>query len=156
MGAAYFYHLTRSPLDRALPMLIERAMAKGWRVAVRTREAARAEWLDQRLWQDHEVGFLPHGLVGGPHDGLQPVLLTTGAVPRGVSCLMTVDGADASVEECAAAERVCIVFDGNDPSAVETARGQWKGLTQAGVPARYWSEESGSWAMKSEVGSHPG
>ena len=35
MGAAYFYHLTRRPLEAALPQLLERALAQGWRVAVR-------------------------------------------------------------------------------------------------------------------------
>jgi len=32
LGAAYFYHLTHRRLEDALPMLVERSLAQGWRV----------------------------------------------------------------------------------------------------------------------------
>ncbi|MEO9894942.1 MAG: DNA polymerase III subunit chi, partial [Paracoccaceae bacterium] len=35
MGAVYFYHLTRRPLEDTLSMLLAKAMQAGWRVAVR-------------------------------------------------------------------------------------------------------------------------
>lgn len=75
MGAAYFYHLTQKPLEATLPMLLGKALGAGWRVAVRGTDAARMEWLDQKLWLGAEEGFLPHGLAGGAHDAAQPVLL---------------------------------------------------------------------------------
>ena len=48
--------------------------------------------------------------------------------------------------------RVCVLFDGNDPMALDVARGQWKALTGAGATAQYWSEESGKWEKKAESG----
>ena len=33
MGAAYFYHLTETPLERTLPMLLGKCRDAGWRVA---------------------------------------------------------------------------------------------------------------------------
>ena len=65
-------------------------------------------------------------------------------------CLMTVDGADVDADEVGALQRVCILFDGNAPDAVQVARGQWKALTDAGCSAQYWSEESGRWEKKAE------
>ena len=62
----------------------------------------------------------------------------------------TLDGAEVSEADCAALERVCILFDGNDPAAVDRARGQWKALTGAGIAAQYWSEQSGRWQKKAE------
>jgi DNA polymerase-3 subunit chi len=154
MGAAYFYHLTRSPVETTLPMLLEKALQAGWRVAVRGRDAARMVWLDEKLWLGGDEAFLPHGLAGGPHDALQPVLLTTAPdVPDATACLMTVDGAAVTPAECGALARVCVVFDGNDPAMLDAARAQWKTLTDAGVPAQYWSEESGRWQLKSEKGT---
>ena len=150
MGAAFFYHLTRTPLEATLPMLIGKAMGAGWRVAVRGVSAERMEWLDQKLWLGPEEGFLPHGLAGGEFDADQPVLLTTGAASNGAVCVMTVDGAEVAPDEVQALERVCVLFDGNDPEAVETARGQWRALTGAGCSAQYWSQESGSWKKKAE------
>jgi DNA polymerase-3 subunit chi len=152
MGAAYFYHLTRQPLERTLPMLLDKARAAGWRVAVRGRDPARLDRLDLRLWEGPEDGFLPHGRAGGPHDALQPVLLTTGTErPNGAVCVMAVDGAEVMPEEVQALERVCILFDGNDGAAVEAARGQWRALTGAGCAAQYWSEASGKWEKKAEA-----
>ena len=126
MGAAYFYHLTRRPLEATLPMLVGKALQAGWRVAVRGVDPGRMDWLDQKLWQGPEEGFLPHGLAGGPHDADQPVLLTTAPeMPNAAACLMTVDGAGVEPDEVQRLERVCILFDGNDPDAVQVARGQW-------------------------------
>ena len=41
MGAAYFYHLTRRPLEETLPVLLDKARGAGWRVAVRGRDPER-------------------------------------------------------------------------------------------------------------------
>ncbi|MGX9350348.1 DNA polymerase III subunit chi [Shimia sp. W99] len=153
MGAAYFYHLTRAPLEATLPRLIEKARGAGWKIAVRGRDPQRMEWLDQKLWLLGDESFLAHGLEGGPHDALQPVLLTSGdARPNNAACVMAIDGADVAADEVNALERVCILFDGHDPGAVQHARGQWKALVDAGCSAQYWSEESGAWQKKAESG----
>ena len=78
------------------------------------------------------------------------MLLTTGAAANDPACVMTIDGAEISAGEVQALERVCILFDGNDESAVQAARVQWKTLTGAGCGAKYWSEETGRWQMKAE------
>lgn len=153
MGAVFFYHLTRAPLEQTLPMLLGKALQAGWKVAVRGTQAERMGWLDQKLWQGPDDAFLPHGLSGGPHDALQPVLLCSDMATPGndATCLMTVDGAECTVEEVARMERVCILFDGMDEAAVTQARQQWKALTDAGCAAQYWSEASGRWEKKAET-----
>ncbi|SLN43396.1 DNA polymerase III subunit chi [Falsiruegeria litorea R37] len=152
MGAAYFYHLTRNPLEMTLPILLGKARQAGWKIAVRGGDPGRLEWLDEKLWLGPDDGFLPHGLAGGAHDALQPVLLTTQAeAPNGATCVMAVDGAQVAAEEVEALDRVCILFDGTDPEAVQHARGQWKALTDEGCKAQYWSEESGRWEKKAEA-----
>ena len=151
LGEAYFYHMTRSPLEETLPVLLAKALEAGWRVVVRGPDAARLDWLDQRLWLGHDEAFLPHGRAGGPHDADQPVLLTTADdLPNGAACLVSVDGAEIGADEVAAADRAMVLFDGNDPAALERARDQWRALTGAGAKAKYWSQESGRWEMKAE------
>src|SRR5690606_6690218 len=111
----------------------------------------RLAWLDEKLWLEPEDGFLPHGIAGAGPDADQPVLLTLGeAGANGAACLMCIDGADATVEEAGRLERVCILFDGNDPAALDHARAQWRMLTGAGIAAQYWSEETGRWQKKAE------
>ncbi len=153
MGAAFFYHLTQAPLDVTLPRLLEKARGAGWSIAVRGVDPARMDWLDQKLWLQGDESFLAHGMAGGPYDRLQPILLTTSReTPNEAACIMSIDGAEVSAEEVGAAERVCILFDGHDPEAVQHARVQWKTLTDAGCAAQYWSEETGAWQKKAESG----
>lgn len=149
MGAAFFYHLTDSPLEATLPMLVGKARGAGWRVLVRGKDAAILKRLDDILWQGPEDGFMPHGMAGGPHDADQTVLL--GDVPSdGFACVMSVAGADVTAQEVQALERVCILFDGYDEAALNHARGQWKTLTDAGCAAQYWAQEDGRWTKKAE------
>lgn len=151
MGAAFFYHLTRRPLEATLPMLLGKAREAGWRVAVRGVAPERMDWLDEKLWLGPEDAFLPHGLATQPHAARQPVLLTTEAhCANDPHCLMSIDGAEVTAQEVQRLERVCVLFDGNDDAAVEVARGQWKTLTDAGCAAQYWSEASGKWEKKAE------
>ena len=148
MGDVYFYHLTERPLEATLPVLIEKALGAGWRVAIRGRSTAELEALDTRLWQGD--GFLPHGLAGGDYDAEQPVLLTTGAAANDPACVIAIGGADVTPDEVKDLSRVCILFNGADEGAVEGARAQWRALTSAGVSAKYWAEEDGRWTMKAE------
>jgi DNA polymerase III subunit chi len=155
MAVARFYHLTRDPLEALLPVLIGKAREIGLTVALRGTDAGRMEALDRQLWISD--GFLPHGLAGGAHDAMQPCLLTwdvtpAAHLPNKPGCLVVLDGAEVAPDEAQAVDRLCVVFDGTDPAAVERARDQWRGLTGAGVHAEYWSRESGRWECRAK---HP-
>jgi DNA polymerase-3 subunit chi len=134
--------------------LAGRALGAGWRVALRVPDAGRAGWWDAALWQGPDDGFFPHGAAGGPHDADQPVLIVTdaGRPANGARYLMAVEGAGVDPGEVAGYERVAVLFDGNDPAAVEAARGQWRRLTGAGVAAQYWAEDGGRWVKRAEAG----
>ncbi len=152
---ARFYHLVRMDPRAVVATLADRALAEGWRVALRLPDADRAAWWDAALWLHPEDGFLPHGLAGGPHDARQPVLIAAGAAPpaNGARYLMSLEGAPVDPGEAAGLARIAVLFDGNDPAAVETARGQWRRLTGAGVAAQYWAEDGGRWVKRAESGT---
>lgn len=145
-----FYHLTRSSVDQLLTPLIARSLKAGWHVEVRGRQPGRMTALDEALWRGD--GFVPHGLAGGAHDARQPVLLTIEgqAAANAAKYLIAVDGAEVTGAEMddAGLERACIVFDGNDPEALDRARDQWRALRAAGAEAQYWSEAGGRWERK--------
>ncbi len=152
MGAAFFYHLTQRSQADTLRMLLGKSLENGWRVAVRGTDLERLAVLDKALWLGPEEAFLPHGLAGGEMDAQQPVLLTMGSESlNDANCIMSVDGAEITAKEVGAMERVCVLFDGNDNDALNTARRQWKMLKDAGASAQYWSEESGRWEKKAET-----
>ncbi|MEF3047398.1 DNA polymerase III subunit chi [Pseudotabrizicola sp. L79] len=152
MGIVMFYHLTRSGSEQTLRLLLDRALGQGWRIMIRSGEAAQLNRLDERLWLHPEDGFVPHGIEGGPHDADQPVLLGQGPVRNGARGLMLLDGADTTLDEARDLERVWVIFDGADPDRLGAARALWKRVTDAGLAAQYWSEESGRWEKKAEKG----
>jgi DNA polymerase-3 subunit chi len=149
MGTAMFYHLTRSGPEEVLALILPRALGQGWRVMLRSPDAARRERLDARLWLEPEEGFVPHGLEGGAFDADQPVLIGQGAAVNGAQGVVLLDGAEPMAGE-EAMERLWLLFDGGDEAAVQAARGRWTRLTGLGMAAQYWSEDSGRWVMKSE------
>lgn len=151
MGAVFFYHLTRSPLEAVLPMLLEKSRANGWRVVVRGTDAKHLEWLDEKLWLGRDDDFLPHGLAQGDHDALQPILLTTSLeAANSPDVLITIGGADILDADIEKFERVSIIFDGNDENSLTRARQQWKAIVDGGASAQYWAQEDGRWTKKAE------
>ncbi|MDR6265139.1 DNA polymerase III subunit chi [Roseobacter sp. N2S] len=151
MAEVYFYHLTRSRLDQALPDLLEKVRAKPWRALVRGRDIEKLKQLDTALWQYKEDSFLAHGLIGENHDSDQPILLTNQLDNvNHAEILLLTDGAKTTPQEVALYTRVCLMFDGNTETELTAARTDWKALTDAGVPAQYWAQEDGRWTKKAE------
>ncbi|MEM7058288.1 MAG: DNA polymerase III subunit chi [Pseudomonadota bacterium] len=154
MGELRFYHLTEVPLERALPVMLERTLERNQRAVVRGVEPERLSFINGKLWTYGDASFLPHGMEGEDDPADQPVWLTTAATtPNGAKTLFLIDGAETSADEIAAMDVTALLFDGHDQAAVEVAREQWKALTASGQKAVYWAQESdGSWAKKAESG----
>lgn len=149
MAEALFYRLTASPLEAALPDLLEKSLARGWRVLVRIGSPEGLAFLDERLWTYRDDAFLPHGTQSGDRAAEQPILLALGAENRNCAhVLMLTMGARADPAEMARFERACLIFDGNDAAAVAAAREDWRAVVAAGVPAKYWAQEEGRWTQK--------
>jgi DNA polymerase III subunit chi len=155
MGTAMFYHLTRSTPEDTVTSLLGRAVGMGWRIMIRGSDATRLDRLDAQLWLHPENSFLPHGRAGAPNDADQPVLLGNGPITNNATAMLLLDGAEVSLLEAQSLTRVWLIFDGQDDAAVAAARAQWKALTDAGVAAQYWSEETGKWQMKAEKQPDP-
>ena len=153
MGMVIFYHLTQSSAETTARTVLDRALGQGWRIMIRGKDEAALRRLDERLWLMPEDSFVPHGLQGGSQDADQPVLLGMGAITNGAQALMLIDGAEADEGEVRSLERVWILFDGGNQEQLAKARGQWKRITDAGLAAQYWSEETGRWEKKAEKGA---
>jgi DNA polymerase-3 subunit chi len=108
----------------------------------------RLDALDQALWTYADDSFLPHGSARTGYASDQPVYLTlTDETPNGAGVRFFVDGAEA--REFKNAERFVYVFDGRDPDAVASARGQWAAAKAAGCAVTYWQQsQSGRWEQK--------
>ena len=61
MTEIHFYHLQSQPLERALPLLIEKCLERGWRCVVQAASDERVDALDSLLWTYRDDSFLAHG-----------------------------------------------------------------------------------------------
>ncbi|MDE3016972.1 MAG: DNA polymerase III subunit chi [Pseudomonadota bacterium] len=144
-AAIQFYHLTASPLERALPKLLEKAVAGQFRVLLWASSEERAERLNQLLWTYNPGSFLPHGSLKDGHAEEQPIFISTELnVPNSAKLLAVTDG--RMPEKPNAFERILDIFDGNDAEAVAQARTRWTAYKNGGHEVSYLRQtEQGGW-----------
>jgi DNA polymerase-3 subunit chi len=147
MAEILFYHLESQPLERVIPVLLEKSLERGWNVVVETSSAERAEALDNLLWTYRDDSFLPHSLAGGDADDLQRILITTRPHnPNQAQVRFFIDRAVPQSGE--GYVRLVYMFSGHDPDAVTEARTAWKALRD-GNEVTYWQQDgNGKWAKK--------
>ena len=96
MAEIGFYHLLTTPLERALPRLLERARAQGYRIVVRAASSERVEHLNALLWTYDEASFLAHGSARDGNPASQPIWLSDGQDnPNDAAMLVLLDGVEA-------------------------------------------------------------
>ncbi|HVV81127.1 MAG TPA: DNA polymerase III subunit chi [Pseudolabrys sp.] len=149
MAEILFYHLQGQKLEAVLPPLLEKSLARGWRVVVQGGNEERIEALDAYLWTYRDDGFLPHGTWREQDSTMQPVLLTVNdGNANAAQVRFLVDGAPMPAE-ANDYERIVLVFDGEDDEAVHSARAQWADVKARGLAATYWQpDENGRWQQK--------
>lgn len=143
-----FYHLTQTPLERALPKLLEKVLASGARAVVMAGSAERVGALNAALWTYEPASFLPHGCAADGDAADQPIWLTADDEnPNGATILLLTDGAVSdSVDDY---DRCLEMFDGRDDAAVAAARERWRAYRDAGYPLTYWQQtDRGGWEQK--------
>lgn len=154
MTEIWFYHLQRQPLERALPALLEKAVARGWRVVLQSDDADQLETLDALLWTYAKESFMPHARAGAGDPARQIVYLTLGSENPNAAALRlfvgkTEPGAALGSAATSPYQRAIVLFDGNDEDELSHARMQWKTLKDAGFALAYWQQgERGGWEKK--------
>lgn len=139
MTEILFYHLTESTLDEALPGLVERSLARGWRVAIQTVSEERRDALDNLLWTFSDASFVAHGTDKEPYPEHQPVLLTVSdSHANGATVRFLVEG--AAIERAGDYDRLVVMFDGHDQAQLDIARAQWKTFKAEGHNLTYWQQ----------------
>ena len=141
-----FYHLKGQTPEQVLPALLQKSVERGWRVVIQASSEERIEALDAHLWTWRDDAFLPHGTWRDSEAAEQPILLTLNDDnPNRAAVRFLIEGA-AVPGDAAGYERVVLLFDGNDPDAVEAARAHWSAAKSAGFEVTYWqADENGRW-----------
>ena len=145
MAEISFYHLLHTPLERALPKLMEKVLESGARAVIRTGSAERAEALSGVLWSYDQGSFLPHGTARDGNEDRQPIWITPDDEnPNASDILVLTDGVPAG--DIGAWRRCLEMFDGRDEMAVTEARRRWSDYKGADHDLTYWQQtERGGW-----------
>ena len=141
-----FYHLTSTPLERALPKLLEKAAAGKFRTLVLAASEEKAEWLNNILWTYDPDSFLPHGTSKDGPAAAHPIFITAGDEQHDYvpDLLVVTDGSELNFD--ANLKRVLDIFDGSDEESVARARARWKSYQGSGHAVTYIKQTaSGSW-----------
>jgi DNA polymerase III subunit chi len=140
-----FYHLLTTPIEKALPGLLVKALDGGLRAVVLAGSDERVEALSAALWTFDPASFVPHGTAKDGEPERQPIYLTTQEEnPNGARLLVITDGLEPAFLD--GFERCADMFDGNDPEAVSAARARWRKLRDAGHTLTYWRQKpQGGW-----------
>ncbi|HLY56595.1 MAG TPA: DNA polymerase III subunit chi [Stellaceae bacterium] len=143
-----FYHLQKGSVAEALPRLLEKAVAGGFRVLVRTPSQDEAETLSRALWTFDPASFLPHGTAADGWEAEQPIYLTGGEEnPNHADLACQVGGAEVVALD--GFKRAVDMFDGRDEAATAAARERWKRYRAAGHTVIYWQQKpGGGWEKK--------
>jgi DNA polymerase-3 subunit chi len=138
-----FYHLQSSPLERALPPLLERVLAAGHRAVVLAASEARIEALASLLWTFRPDSWLPHGTRKDGLPDQHPVWLTEqDENPNGADVVVLTEGMVTARTEFA---RCLDIFDGANEEALGAARGRWKEAKNLGHELHYWQQTETGW-----------
>jgi DNA polymerase-3 subunit chi len=152
MTEILFYHLKGQTLEQVLPPLLQKSLERGWRVVVQASSDERVEALDAHLWTWRDDAFLPHGTSRDSEAAEHPIVLTANAEnPNGAAVRFLVDGANLAAN-AGNYQRIVLLFDGDDPEAVEMARMRWNEAKASGAEVTYWkADESGRWQRQMGV-----
>lgn len=140
-----FYHLTVTPVERALPGIAVKVVDGGGRLLVVSGEARQRQQIDGALWTWQADSFLPHAQAGDGNDAIQPVLIGETVEPaNGARFVALIDGVWR--DEALGFDRAFHFFDAD---RIVEARAAWKALADLeGVERRYWKQdENGRWAQ---------
>lgn len=145
MADIFFYHLTSTSLDQALPKLLEKALQGSFKTVVQVSDAQEAERLNSWLWNYNPDSFLPHGTAQDGSSDQQPIYITPQEEnPAAANLLVVTCGTRPS--SAGSYARVLDVFDGADDTQVAGARARWKEYSAEGHTMSYIRQNaSGGW-----------
>ena len=148
MTEVRFYHLTKTPVEKALPDLLLKALDVGKKSIIRVKDKQAVAPLSKHLWVCRRDGFIPHGIEGDGNEPLQPIWLTAdNDNPNNADTLFLLEG--AAKENLKDFTLVCLIFNGANDEDVTQARADWAQLKKDGFALTYWQQsESGGWQKK--------
>ncbi len=141
-----FYNVKSTPIDRALPVLLQKALDANMTPSVLVPQGQTATY-STILWQGGGVeSFLAHD-IGDKADEKTPIKVTdTPDFDRDIRFYVN----HLQMDWIQGANAIYFVFDSDTPTIVENARSVWRTLQQQSeyTLSYYQQHENGKWVKK--------
>ncbi len=141
-----FYQLSSSPIEQALPVLLEKVISTGNRAVLRCKDKNLLNEIDNALWAVGGTRFLPHGTENEDFKEAQPIYLTSANDnPNGAKFLVNIGVLDDDYFKNF--ERTLLIFSQADSKETENARKLWKSLkSNENLSLKFYKQnEKGGW-----------
>lgn len=137
-----FYHLTRDPAEKLVPMLADKSLKAGARVLLVSQDDPQSFALSKALWRDDPRSFLAHDFAGSDQQMAQPILISDRcAAVNGAKFIILADG--QWHDDALTFERAFFLFTAQE---IDGARTAWRALSENDeVTPRYWKQDGGRW-----------
>jgi len=137
-----FYHLTRDPAEKLVPMLAGKSLEAGRRVLVVSQDKAGSAALSSALWKQEPASFLAHDFAGSEQEAHQPILISDRCeAANGARYVLLSDGQWR--DDALKFERAFYLFTAME---IDAARAAWRDLSgREDVTPRYWKQDGGRW-----------
>lgn len=142
-----FYHLTRLPVEKALPKLLEKAFQQDIRCVVQAPTLENVQHLNEVLWTYHPESFLPHGTAKEGMAEKQPIWIDISQDNvNNASLLVALH--PTPFKEPSSFEKIIYMFDGNIKEDLENTRLLWKQYNTPAHTLAYWYQGmDGQWVQ---------
>ncbi len=142
-----FYRISATPIERALPKLLEKILQQNYSCLIKFEDNALMEELNSKLWSIGRKTFIPHGSINDKNPELQPVLLTTGAENLNSANLLITIG-KSNFPESQVFGKVLHLFE-DTSEEISWAREVYKTWQDAGYNINYFIQDSaGNWSKQ--------
>ncbi len=147
MSDIRFYHLNRKPLYETVAILTERAVMGDKKAVIVASDKSLFPKISDALWMTKPDSFLPHATKGDENSSA-PILITDEFenTHSAQTCFIL---PEATWGDCTRFDLVCHIFEGQNESQVQAARGFWKQLKDQAHNLTYWQQDdAGKWTQK--------
>lgn len=137
-----FYHLTRDPAEKLVPILVEKSLEAETRVLLVSSQETQSAELSKALWSHDPSSFLAHNYAGSADEAHQPVLISDSCqAPNDAEYIILTDGQWR--EYALTFDRAFFLFTRQE---IDGARAAWRELSaMEEVTPRYWKQDGGRW-----------
>lgn len=138
-----FYQLSKTPLERALPRLLEKIYNSGLRVLVLCDSKDSMVLLNNTLWTFSSTAFLPHGYEGDPQR--HPIWLSLSSDNVNSADLIIVTSGQI-ISSNGDYKKCLDMFDGSIDKNTQAARERYREYMARKYPLTFWKQDDeGTW-----------